>query len=82
MITCYENFFGLLKQDLLWRCYSYDELKSEIERYIKYYNGTKNQRKIRWLSPVQYSEAAHEKRTKTASLVVTVYNQLQTLYPD
>ena len=35
-----ENFFGLLKQEIYYGVvyYSYEELKSEIERFIKYYN--------------------------------------------
>ncbi|GAA6408750.1 hypothetical protein K040078D81_28670 [Blautia hominis] len=35
-----ENFFGLLKQEIYYGVvyYSYEELKSAIERYIKYYN--------------------------------------------
>lgn len=34
--------------------YSYDELKSEIERYIKYYNEHRIKEKLGWISPVQY----------------------------
>ena len=34
--------------------YSYEELKSEIERYIKYYNEQRIKEKLGWLSPVQY----------------------------
>ncbi|MGX7167814.1 IS3 family transposase, partial [Facklamia hominis] len=35
-----ENFFGILKQEIYYGVlyYSYEELKTEIERYIKYYN--------------------------------------------
>lgn len=35
-----KNFFRLLKQKIYYNVnyYSYDELKSEIELYIKYYN--------------------------------------------
>jgi len=51
-----ENFFGLLKQEIYYGAvyYSYDELKSEIERYIKYYNEKRIKEKLGWLSPVQY----------------------------
>ncbi|WP_242967397.1 IS3 family transposase [Fastidiosipila sanguinis] len=51
-----ENFFGLLKQEIYYGAtyYSYDELKSEIERYIKYYNEQRIKEKLGWLSPVQY----------------------------
>uniref|UniRef100_UPI00358DBAAF IS3 family transposase n=1 Tax=Lactobacillus iners TaxID=147802 RepID=UPI00358DBAAF len=34
--------------------YSYDELKLEIERYIKYYNEHRIKEKLGWISPVQY----------------------------
>ncbi len=51
-----ENFFGLLKQEIYYGVtyYSYDELKLEIERYIKYYNEQRIKEKLRWISPVQY----------------------------
>lgn len=51
-----ENFFGLLKQEIYYGFiyYSYDELKSEIEQYIKYYNEQRIKEKSGWLSPVQY----------------------------
>ena len=51
-----ENFFGLLKQEIYHGnvYYSYDELKSEIEKYIKYYNEQRMKEKLVWMSPVQY----------------------------
>jgi transposase InsO family protein len=51
-----ENFFGLLKQEIYYGIvyYSYEELKSEIERYIKYYNEQRIKEKLGWMSPVQY----------------------------
>ena len=51
-----ENFFGLLKQEIYYGViyYSFEELKSEIERYIKYYNEYRIKEKLGWLSPVQY----------------------------
>lgn len=51
-----ENFFGLLKQEIYYGVvyYSYEELKSEIERYIKYYNERRIKEKLGWKSPVQY----------------------------
>lgn len=51
-----ENFFGLLKQEIYYGVvyYSFDELKSEIERFIKYYNEQRIKEKLRWVSPVQY----------------------------
>lgn len=50
-----ENFFGLLKQEIYYGVvyYSYEELKSEIERYIKYYNEQRIKEKLGWMSPVQ-----------------------------
>ena len=50
-----ENFFGLLKQEIYYGVvyYSYEELKSEIERYIKYYNTQRINEKLGWMSPVQ-----------------------------
>lgn len=51
-----ESFFGLLKQEIYYGVvyYSYEELKSEIERYIKYYNEQRIKEKLGWMSPVQY----------------------------
>ena len=51
-----ENFFGLLKQEIYYGVvyYSFEELKSEIERYIKYYNEQRIKEKLVWMSPVQY----------------------------
>lgn len=43
-----ENFFGLLKQEIYYGVvyYSYKELKSEIEKYIKYYNEQRIKQKL------------------------------------
>jgi len=51
-----ENFFGLLKQEIYYGVayYSYEELKAEIERYIKYYNEQRIKEKLGWMSPVDY----------------------------
>ena len=51
-----ENFFGLLKQEMYYGIvyYSYEELKSAIEQYIKYYNEQRIKEKLGWKSPVQY----------------------------
>ena len=45
-----------LKQEIYYGVvyYSYEELKSEIERYIKYYNEQRIKEKLGWMSPVQY----------------------------
>ena len=46
-----ENLFGLIKQEIYYCViyYSYDELKSEIEQYIKYYNEQRIKEKLGWL---------------------------------
>ena len=51
-----ENFFGLLKQEIYYGAtyYSYDDLKSAIEKYIKYYNEKRIKAKLGWMSPVEY----------------------------
>jgi len=51
-----ENFFGLIKQEMYYGVvyYSYEELKSAIEKYIKYYNEKRIKEKLGWLSPVEY----------------------------
>ena len=51
-----ENFFGLLKQEIYYGVvyYSFDELKSEIDRFIKYYNEQRIKEKLGWMSPIQY----------------------------
>lgn len=51
-----ENFFGLMKQEMYYGVvyYSFEELKSTIERYIKYYNEHRIKERLGWKSPVQY----------------------------
>ena len=51
-----ENFFGVLKQEIYYGVvyYSYEELKSEIVKYIRYYNEKRIKEKLGWKSPVQY----------------------------
>ena len=51
-----ENFFSLLKQEIYYGriFYSYEELKFEIERFIKYYNEERIKEKLGWMSPIQY----------------------------
>lgn len=59
-----ENFFGLLKSELLYmqEFESMDQFKLELELYIEYYNHKRIKGKLKGLSPVQYriqsSEAA------------------------
>ena len=51
-----ENFFGLLKSELLYlRTFSsVDEFKVELEKYIWYYNNKRIKSKLKGLSHVQY----------------------------
>ena len=60
-----ENFFSLLKQEIYYgrMFYSYEELKTEIERFIKYYNEDRIKEKLGWMSPVQYRINHSESRS-------------------
>ena len=51
-----ENFFGILKQEIYYgnTFYSFDKLKSEIERFIEYYNNKRTKQKLGYFSPVEY----------------------------
>ncbi|MCZ2259564.1 IS3 family transposase, partial [Sporosarcina sp. G11-34] len=51
-----ENFFGLLKQEMYYGVplRTYEELKSDIELYIHYYNNKRIKQKLAGMSPVQY----------------------------
>ena len=51
-----ENFFGLLKSELLYlrEFESIDEFKKELESYIDYYNTKRIKGKLKGMSPVQY----------------------------
>lgn len=51
-----ENFFGLLKSELLYlrEFESLDEFKTELIKYIDYYNNKRIKSKLKGLSPVQY----------------------------
>ncbi len=51
-----ENFFGLLKSELLYlrKFSSIEEFKVELEKYIDYYNTKRIKSKLKGLSPVQY----------------------------
>jgi transposase InsO family protein len=51
-----ENFFGIMKQEIYYgkTFHSYEELKTEIERYIKYYNESRMKSKLGWMSPIEY----------------------------
>ena len=51
-----ENFFGLLKSELLYlrEFKSLVEFRIELEEYIYYYNHHRIKGKLKGLSPVQY----------------------------
>lgn len=51
-----ENFFALLKSELLYlrEFCSIEEFKVELEKYIDYYNNKRIKSKLKGLSPVQY----------------------------
>ena len=51
-----ENFFGLLKSELLYlkKFKSMDHFKSELIEYIEYYNNERIKSKLKGLSPVEY----------------------------
>lgn len=51
-----ENFFGILKQEIYYgnTFYSFDELKTKIDKFIEYYNNKRTKQKLGFLSPVEY----------------------------
>jgi putative transposase len=51
-----ENFFGLLKSELLYleEFDSMEHFKQEVENYIHYYNHKRIKAKLKGMSPVQY----------------------------
>ncbi|KAA9012901.1 IS3 family transposase [Niallia endozanthoxylica] len=53
-----ENFFGLLKSELLYlqEFESMDHFKRELENYIYYYNHKRMKVKLKGLTPVEYRE--------------------------
>jgi putative transposase len=57
-----ENFFGLLKSELLYlrKFESMEHFKQELEIYIHYYNHKRIKAKLNGLSPVQYRIQAQE----------------------
>ena len=51
-----ENFFGLLKSEMLYiqKFLSVDHFISELEKYLYYYNNNRIKVKLKGLSPIQY----------------------------
>ena len=60
-----ENFFGILKQEKYYgnKFYSYEELKSAIEKFIKHYNEDRIKEKLGYLSPIEYREKMRYKNS-------------------
>lgn len=51
-----ENFFGILKSELLYLCKfsSLKHFESELKKYIYYYNNHRIKDKLKGLSPVKF----------------------------
>ena len=51
-----ENFFGLLKSELLYlqKFSSISDFRKELEAYLKYYNEDRIKMKLKGMSPVKY----------------------------
>lgn len=51
-----ENFFGIIKSELLhiMKFRDINHLKIEIEEYIKYYNNDRIKLNLKGMSPIQY----------------------------
>ena len=54
--SCAENFFGLLKSELLYlqEFESIEHFKKELIEYIDYYNNKRIKCKLKGMSPVNY----------------------------
>ncbi len=53
-----ENFFGIMKQEMYYgqEYNSFDELKTAIEKYIRYYNEKRSKASLDYCSPIEYRE--------------------------
>lgn len=51
-----ENFFGLMKNELLYlqEWYSVDQFKKSLRKYIRYYNNDRIKLRLKGKSSVQY----------------------------
>ena len=59
--ACMENFFGLMKSETIKqvkRLLSVDEMKRLIDDYINWYNNQRIQKKLGYLSPVDFRKLA------------------------
>jgi len=57
-----ENFFGIMKSEFLYikEFESVEHFKSELEKYITYYNTKRIKAKLKGMSPVQYRSHAQQ----------------------
>ena len=57
-----ENFFGLMKNELLYiqEWESVDQFKTELIKYINYYNNDGIKLRLKGKSPVQYRAQFHQ----------------------
>ena len=59
-----ESFFSTLKSEILYNplveISSYEELVKEIEEYIFYYNNKRIQKKLGYLTPIEFKEKCLE----------------------
>ena len=57
-----ENFFGLLKSELLYlhKFDSIEHFMSELEEYLHYYNNDRIKEKLNGMSPIQYRTLNHK----------------------
>ena len=51
-----ENFFGIMKSELLYpnEFKDMDHFKHELKKYIEYYNNIRIKSRLKGMSPVQY----------------------------
>lgn len=57
-----ENFFGIMKSELLYlnEFESVEHFKRELAKYIDYYNHKRIKAKLKGMSPVQYRTQTQE----------------------
>ena len=75
-----ENFFGLLKSELLYlkEFESMEHFKQELENYINYYNHKRIKAKLKGMSPVQYRTSCP---TSSLKFMSNFLGQVQYLSP-
>jgi transposase InsO family protein len=50
-----ESFFGHFKDDVEYRsCKTFEELKTMVDEYMRYYNNERHQWDIQKMTPVEY----------------------------